>query len=254
MSATKTTSESSCASRGFRGERSIWRCFPQLCPGRRVWVQPRFGDKSLFGAPWCLPCHGGYFCPVHSSCPPGIAEGRGPPVQPIQTFPRRCWRSEGQWRLTRGAACCKSGVPASCRGGRGTEPPEVRKSPMNVYFPNWHVDLLAPRGDLKHEEGQGGDGGCESVNPAAHRRGAFWGAEHPQQVPAPSRAQGTGTPGPRSCPAPSRAFLAADRAGCASHGQDGLVYGGNFYLHKQPLGGQSGCGFVIISPSDRRGM
>lgn len=29
---------------------------------------------------------------------------------------------------------------------------------------------------------------------------------------------------------------------------------GNFYLHKQPLGGQSGYGFVVISAGNRKGM
>lgn len=37
-------------------------------------------------------------------------------------------------------------------------------------------------------------------------------------------------------------------------GRMGLFTGGNFDLHKQPLGGQSGCGFGVICTGDQRGM
>lgn len=80
---------------------------------------------------------------------------------------------------------------------------------------------------------------CKSMNQKARPRGAFWGAEHPQQVPAPTRTQGTGTLGDTVLPSPGEGFppqgLRAGRR-CTSHGQDGLVYWGQLLSAQTALG------------------
>lgn len=66
-----------------------------------------------------------------------------------------------------------------------------------------------------------------------HPRAVFWGAEHPQQC--------QGHPVRVSCPGLGPAEMPFPKAGWA-------CLWGSFYLHKQPLGGQRGCGFVRACP------